>query len=415
MLPSARSSEIEQASDTSAFGGLKSLAGTLELDSGAVAVGSLTTTGDVDVVGGELTANSFTQTGGSTTVAAGATLKAGSSGTGAIKVSGGQLSGAGTLEGATTLSGSSSLVVDVESTVPTLTVQGTATLGGTLAITTLTPPTTGTRFTPLAATHLAGQFGTVTGGEISAGLYYVPSYTSTDVLLTVGPPVLTSVTPAAVGAGASAVTVQLAGAGLVTGATIASPETGVTFSSPLVASDGYEITAKLSVASTAKPGKLNVSVDETGGPLTCTGCLVIDAGPAFKDGSSKAFSPDSLPAASSSKAVTIAGSGFAKGIKVTFSGSGVTAKVSSVTSSKLTLKVTTKSTAKVGKYSVTLVNLDGGTATCKNCFSVTKKASGIDATGASRPDLARADRLGAGRGDSARADRSRSATRIARG
>ena len=364
---------------TNAFAGLKSNAGTLDL-AGTETAGALANTGTIDLTGGTLTATSLTQTAGTTTVGEGATLQAGATGTGSVKVTGGTVVGGGTVKAATTLAGT--LEVDVNVTAPTLMVTGTATLGGKLNIVTTTAPTSGAVLVPVSATSLKGQFASIAGGTITSSLFYVPSYGSTALHLTVGPAALTAVSPKAVGAGASAVPVVLTGAGFVSGATIASPETGVTFSSVTVAAGGSIITAKESVTATAHAGTISAKVNQSGGSLTCASCLTIDKPPAFKSNSSKAFSPASLVQSSSKKTVTISGSGFVAGLKVTFSGTGVTDTVSKVTASAITLKVTVTKTAAAGARTVTITNADHGTASCSKCFTVTKKAASVKAVAA---------------------------------
>jgi hypothetical protein len=180
-------------------------------------------------------------------------------------------------------------------------------------------------------------------------------------------PSIATFSPAKVVQGASGVAVTITGSHFLTGATLSASNTGVTFSSVTVAS-ATKITAKMAVKSTATVGAVAVTVQDTGqGKATKAAAFTIDAPPL-----PKSLSPSSLPANSIGKTVKVNGTGFAAGAKVAFSPStGMTIKVVSVTSTVITLTVSVASTAKVGSYSVTVTNTDGGKGTCTNCFKVT--------------------------------------------
>jgi sugar lactone lactonase YvrE len=73
--------------------------------------------------------------------------------------------------------------------------------------------------------------------------------------------------------------------------------------------------------------------------------------------------------------VTLTGTGFQPGAKVTFSGEGITATVTALTSTQIIAKVTIASDAPVGsglstRRSVTLMNLNGTTSTLNKVFAV---------------------------------------------
>ena len=187
--------------------------GSLSLATPLTSSAALTNSGTIVLAeSGSLQALSYTQTGGTTSVAAGATLKAGSSGTGGVIITGGALAGNGKVLGAVAGAGTitpgraagpltvtgtykpastgrMAVGIGPGSTVGTsfgrLAVSGTATLAGTLAIQTEPGyvPAVGTVVTVLTAGSRTGTFATVAGAQLSARHWKV-SYTTTSVVLT---------------------------------------------------------------------------------------------------------------------------------------------------------------------------------------------------------------------------------------
>ena len=181
-------------------------------------------------------------------------------------------------------------------------------------------------------------------------------------------PTVTSVTPSNIGQAASRRVITITGSGFVTGATVICSNSAVTFSSVLVKSS-TQITAKVTVKSTAKTGAATLTVTDPGqGSVSKAAAITIDVAP-----HPTSVSPMSARQGAVSATVYVKGTSFVPKDTVKFSGSGVTdSVVSNVGSTEIELKVTVAKTASVTKYSVTVVNPDGGTATCTNCFSVVK-------------------------------------------
>ncbi|MCW2498228.1 Calx-beta domain-containing protein, partial [Jatrophihabitans sp.] len=188
----------------------------LATNSGSVSIGQALTESVGLVNSGSLTVtnsatwrvNSLTQSAGSLTVTAGATFKSGASGTAAVTVNGGSLTGSGTVLGAVagagtvspgtanagtlTVTGSyapatgGTLAASVGATSTQLAVSGTASLAGTLALASQAPvPALGTTATLLTAGSVSGTFGTVSGADVpSAHAYWKIGYTATSVTAT---------------------------------------------------------------------------------------------------------------------------------------------------------------------------------------------------------------------------------------
>jgi hypothetical protein len=392
--------------------GLTVNSGSLSLAHSETLSGSLINSGTVTINAGTLQATSYTQSAGMTSVAAGATLMAGSAGTGAVTVNGGTLTGNGTVMGAVSGTGTVSpgraagplavsgtyapgstgtLAIGISgpSAVGTdfgqLTVSGGATVSGTMAISTASGfvPIVGTNYTVLSAGSRTGTFSSVTGTSFCGEQYQV-SYTSTSVVLTVTQPptTVTGLTPNRLAEGARNLSVTVSGSGFTCGATLQASNTGITFSLVTV-TNATTITAKASATSAVPVGAYDVSVMAGANSATCTGCLRIDAGP-----TATSLNPSTLGQGATSVTVTVSGTGFLSPAKVKFTGpsTGVTGKVTAVTSSTLTVKVTVKAGSATGAYTFTLTNGNGGTATCANCLTV---VAGPTITSISPPSVAR--------------------------
>ena len=227
--------------------GLTTNTGSLTLSRNETATVALTNAGTVNLLAGTLQATKFTQTAGTTTIASGATLKAGPSGTAAVAINGGLLTGNGQVSGVLTNAGTiepargvtpmtdsatfaqsspGTLMIPIAgSTTPgsdfgQLKVTGVATLGGALTVVSAPGylPAVGTTFTILTASSVTGTFSSLSGSLLSDRGYGV-SYTSTAVILTVVPaPTVTGVVPAAGPLGGGTVVI-VSGTNL-TGATV---------------------------------------------------------------------------------------------------------------------------------------------------------------------------------------------------
>jgi hypothetical protein len=182
-------------------------------------------------------------------------------------------------------------------------------------------------------------------------------------------PTVTKFTPKSAGQGASGLAVTIIGTHFTASPKITCSASGVTFSS-VTEKSSTKITAIMKVSARAHTGKANITVTDKGqGSGTLRKAVKIDPAP-----DPKSLSPKSLPQKSSNKVVKLSGSDFESGAKVAFSGSGVTDTVTSITSTTIELKVSVSKRADKTFYSVTVTDPDGGTGTCKNCFSVSKAA-----------------------------------------
>jgi hypothetical protein len=392
-------------------GAVLTTSGNLELS------GSLGSSGTITVSGGTLTADTGIYLNGdsTTSVAAGATLTSGSSGSGGITLappsgaaSAPTLTGSGTVEGvidneggdvspsllgaALTVNGSSAsynqtpaeggspaLSVTIASSGTTagtnfsqLAVDGPATLGGALDITsTGYVPTAGDSFTILTATSVTGHFATINGTAIaSSGLAFAISYTATSVVLTTSSIAVTGVSPNPIGQGASGVAVTITGLGFGSSDTVTGAS-GVTFSN--VVEVNYEtLTADVTVTPTAATGAGMVSVTPSGGSaITCASCFTVDAAAKISK-----FSVAAVARPATNTSVTVTGTGFSSSpstLSVSFSGPGtaVTGRISgTVSATSFTMLVTVPTTAATGEYSVTVHNGDYGVGGCTSCLKV---------------------------------------------
>jgi hypothetical protein len=178
------------------------------------------------------------------------------------------------------------------------------------------------------------------------------------------PAVVTSVTPSALGQGASNVKVTIKGSNFQSGATVSVSGSGVTVSSLTVAS-ATKITAHFSVASSTTPGSYSVSVTNPGASAgTCTNCLTIDLGPSVTS---------TVPSSGASGAtlnVRVLGANFVNGATVTIN-KGVTVNSRTfVSAGEIDINITITST-KTGGRTVTVKNPDHGVGTLTNGFTVT--------------------------------------------
>jgi len=189
------------------------------------------------------------------------------------------------------------------------------------------------------------------------------SFTCSGCFTVDAPPAPTSVTPNAAGPGAST-TVTVVGSGFVSGAKVSFSGTGVGVNSVSFTDSGH-LSVAISVASSAAPGTLNVTVtNPDGGKGTCSGCFTVDPAPTVTSAAPASMAPGA------SATVTISGSNFAPGATVSISAGVGVSNVKVVSSSSITATVTVPSGAAAGARTVTVTNPDGGRGSSA-CFTVT--------------------------------------------
>ena len=191
----------------------------------------------------------------------------------------------------------------------------------------------------------------------------------TDYQITTPGPAITGVSPSTVPAG-SKHTVTLTGSGFsgtpsifISGTPIAPQNVDVV--SPT------EITFTAPVTSGAQTGPHNITVIEPGSPATadtCTACLTISTPPTPP--TITAINPDTVDQGADKAAITMTGTNFESGAKVT-SHSGITVKTTFVSSTQVDLALTVSATETPGGYSIFVTNPDGGFAACDYCLTVT--------------------------------------------
>ena len=218
------------AGTATALTALASNSGSLILNRTLNTTVAMANSGTVNVVAGTFRPTSYTQSAGSTVVASGAILRGGAAGTGAVQINGGNLSGGGSIQGpltnaavvqpgggGTAMAVTGSLRADrgwhfgvtvSGGTTPgtdfsKLTSTSTASLNGTLAITTSPSydPPVGTSLRILEAGSRSGTFSSVTGITLPNNKYYNVVYDATGVSLVVAADPKASVANASVAEG----------------------------------------------------------------------------------------------------------------------------------------------------------------------------------------------------------------------
>jgi hypothetical protein len=177
------------------------------------------------------------------------------------------------------------------------------------------------------------------------------SVTCTGCLTITAAPTLVSASPAAVATGAHG-TVTFTGTGFETGAKLAFSGPATTVKASKITVTATTVKATITVPSGAPTGAYTVKVtNPDGSSATCTTCFSVIAGPTLTK-----LSPASVDQGTS-KSVTLTGTGFASGAKIT-GPTGVTfstVKVKSATS--ITAKVTVAASAPTGTgLAVTVTN-----------------------------------------------------------
>ena len=399
--------------------------GALTLSQTVNSTGPLTNTGAVWVKAGTLRPTSYTQTGGSTRVDPGATLKAGSAGTASVSINGGSLTGGGTVQGVLSNAGvvqpgggGSPLAVTgtfsqapggnfgatvTGTTTPgtdfsKLVASGSATLGGTLTIGTSPSfdPAVGTSVRILEASSRSGTFSSVVGiDSLPAGKYWRVVYDATGVsLLVVADPVASigdvSVTEGNGGTTNATFTVSLDQPSdrslaldySTVDETASSPSDYTGSTGTLTFAPGQTsrtVTASVVGDTIFEPDetflmRLSNPVRAAIGDAEGTGTILNDD-PEPPRVSVTSLSPATIGQGGSGVQVTVTGSGFDPTSSVTITRTGITTVAGSqeyvdATTMRVTLNVA--SNTAVGAVDVTVAGTNGS-ATCSGCLTITAR------------------------------------------
>jgi hypothetical protein len=197
-------------------------------------------------------------------------------------------------------------------------------------------------------------------------------------------PVVSTASPDNLGQGASNRSVVLAGTGFVSGATVSFFPADITVNSSIYDS-ATQMTLSVSVNAAATTGAHDVRIQNADGSAqqTCTGCMTVNAAPTAISASPSARGQGATAD------VTITGSNFLNAPAVpvvTFAGGDiVTNSVSYTNATTLVANVTVASTASTGSLrNISIVNPDGGQATCTACFQVNAAPAPSSASPSSR-------------------------------
>jgi hypothetical protein len=176
-----------------------------------------------------------------------------------------------------------------------------------------------------------------------------------------------AVSPGQVAVGTTSVPVVITGNAFTPGSPVSVTDSspGVTFSGATAVS-ATTIDATASVTATAATGSSSVTVGQSGATSTCPDCLAVV-------GLSIAGLSVTQLAQGASHPATITGTGFYGGAKVTFTGpgKGVTATVTSVTSTSIGVTIKAARSAPAGRYAISVANGFGtGTVHLPNALTV---------------------------------------------
>ncbi|HVL81144.1 MAG TPA: IPT/TIG domain-containing protein [Actinomycetota bacterium] len=179
-------------------------------------------------------------------------------------------------------------------------------------------------------------------------------------------PTVTGVTPSSRAQGAQGQELTLSGTNFAAGATVTFAGSGITVGSTTVES-ASSIKVVVDLAPDAATGARNVTVrnaDEQA--ATCNGCFTVSAAPTVTG-----VTPGQRARGQSNQSLSVSGTGFVGGAQVEFSGSGITVNSTTVNGdSSLTVNISIASDAPLGARNLTVVNGNGGRATCTGCFTV---------------------------------------------
>ena len=169
---------------------------------------------------------------------------------------------------------------------------------------------------------------------------------------------VSSLSPRALGQGATNRDLKVNGSGFLAGSTVAFSGVGVAVKSVVVTSS-IVLTVKVSVASTADLGAGDVTVTVPGGGTAiCAACFTVNPGPTITS-----VTPNTV-GRGQAVVVDILGSNFNTGVTVTISGTGVTVgPVTRIDATHIRVTLTAASTAATGPRALTVTNTDAGRAT----------------------------------------------------
>lgn len=180
-------------------------------------------------------------------------------------------------------------------------------------------------------------------------------------------PTLATVTPASRGAGAVGEAMTLTGTSFTDAATVAVTGAGVSVTGVRVV-DATRIEAVVAIAPDAITGPRGVTVTnaDTGQSASCSGCFTVNPG--------ARLDPVEHSVQRNRRNVTLSltGAGFHTGPVTALLGDGITVTNATATSpTAVTVTYDVGPSAALGAHDVTVVNPDGGRATCASCLTVT--------------------------------------------
>ena len=210
-----------------------------------------------------------------------------------------------------------------------------------------------------AGAAVGGSDITVTNGDAGVG-------TGAGTFTVNAAPTVTSASPAAQLQGATSQNIAITGTGFQSGAGSSFSGGGITVNSTTFNSS-TSLTANITITAGAATGARNVSVlNLDGGSGTGAGVFTVNALPTVTSAS-----PSSRPQGATNQNIVITGTGFQSGAGASFSGGGITVNSTTFNSStSLTANITITAGAATGARNVTVLNLDGGSGTGTNVFTV---------------------------------------------
>src|SRR5581483_3849510 len=183
-------------------------------------------------------------------------------------------------------------------------------------------------------------------------------------------PTVSNITPNSGAQGSTIQNVNITGTGFVNGATPTFSGTGVTASN-VTFNSSTQITATVTVASSAAPGARDVVVtNPDGGSGKFANGFNVTAGPQITSANPNSVTPDSTNNTNADS--TITGSGFASGAVASFTGAGITVNSTYFTDAQhVVAHITVAPGTAHGPRTVTVTNPgNGGAGSCTGCFSI---------------------------------------------
>ena len=232
--------------------------------------------------------------------------------------------------------------------------RGGQTVTGTTSTRTITGLANGDGYTfPVTATNAAGTSAPST-----------PSNAVTPT--TAGGVTITSLSPKALGQGATNRQVTVNGSGFQPGTTATINGTGAAVKSVVVTSPTI-LTLKISIDPTATIGTRDLTVTVPGnGTTTCTACLTINPGPTVTSAQ-----PNTITRGQTIT-IEITGTNYKTGVTILISGTGITTSgLSRPDATHLRVTLTATATATIGPRDITITNTDGGKTVATGMVTVT--------------------------------------------